>query len=132
MVNIRLRIEFNDIYSTPYYPQSNGIVERFNDTSIPHISKLRHCKNINLNEYLHAIVFAYNSETHKNTVYSPLTLLYGRSLLLPIHMKPSYFSFVKPNDHYQQSKKTSKIYYQSAKNIILQQQVRNQLYYDKH
>ena len=123
MANIKHLIGYNHIYSTPYHPQANGIVERFNATFIPQISKLQDTHSNNWDEYLQAVVFAYNTGIHKTTKYSPYELLYGRSARLPIHIRPSYFSFTKPNDYFEQLRKTLRIYHQATRhNILLQQQ----------
>ena len=66
MTNMQYLIGYNHIYSTPYHPQSNGIVERFNSTFISQISKLQDNEHNNWDEYLQAVVFAYNSGNHKN------------------------------------------------------------------
>ena len=65
MANMRLLIGYNHIYSTPYHPQSNGIVERFNSTFISQISKLQDDELNNRDEYLEAVVFAYTSGSHR-------------------------------------------------------------------
>ena len=132
MTNMRSLIGYNHIYSTPYHPQTNGAVERFNSTFVPQISKLQDSQHNNWDEYLQAVVFAYNSGTHKTTNYSPFELLYGRAPRLPIHPQPSHFSFNKPHDYFEQLRKTLRIYHQSARNNIILQQAKNKVYYDKN
>lgn len=132
MAHMKLLIGYNHIYSTPYHPQSNGIVERFNSTFISQISKLQDEELNNWDEYLQAIVFAYNSGIHKTTKFSPYELVFGRPPRLPIHEKPHHFSLLNPNDYLEQLKKTLKHVHQFARNNILQQQSKNKTYYDKN
>ena len=85
MDNLTRLIGYNHIYTTPYHPQSNGLVERFNATFVPQISKLQDSQDNNWDEYLQGVVFAYNTGIHKTTRYSPYELLYGRAARLSIH-----------------------------------------------
>lgn len=129
MENIKILIGYNHIYSTPYHPQTNGIVERFNATFVPQIAKLQDDQHNNWDEYLQAVVFAYNTGIHKSTQYSPYELLYGRPSRLPINIRPQHFSFARPNDYFEQLKKTLRIYHQAAhQNTILQQENRKKVY----
>ena len=132
MTKMQLLIGYNHIYSTPYHPQSNGIVERFNCTFISQIAKLQNEETNNWDEYLQAVVFAYNSGKHKTTQFSPYELLFARPPKLPIHTKPLHFSFSKPNDYFQHLQKTLKHFHQFARNNVLQQQSKNKRYYDKN
>jgi hypothetical protein len=132
MANIQKLIGYNHIYSTPYHPQSNGMVERFNSTFIPQIAKLQDTQDNNWDEYLQAVVFAYNTGVHKTTQYSPYELLYGRSPRLPIHSRPDHFSFTAPNDYFTQLQKTLNIYHRAAKNNTLHQQHITKQWYDRN
>jgi hypothetical protein len=130
MKNIADLIGYNHIYSTPYHPQTNGVVERFNATFIPQIAKLQDTQDSNWDEYLQAVVFAYNTGIHKTTRYSPYELLYGRLPRLPINTRPQHFPFLKPNDYFEQLKKTLRIYHQAAHHHIMLQQQTNKNIYD--
>lgn len=132
MDNITRLIGYNHIYSSPYHPQSNGLVERFNATFVPQISKLQDTQHNNWDEYLQAVVFAYNTGIHKTTRYSPYELLYGRPARLPIHVRPQHFSFNRPNDYFEQLQKTLRIYHQTAKQYLNTQQQYTKVLYNQN
>ncbi|CAF4195533.1 unnamed protein product [Rotaria sp. Silwood2] len=129
MENLQKLIGYNHVYSTCYHSQTNGVVERFNATFVTQISKLQNAQHNNWNEFLPAVVFAYNTGIHKSTKFSPFELLYGRSARLPIHVPPKHFTFLKPNDYFEQLKKTLQIFHEASRdNILLQQQVTRTFY----
>ena len=56
-------------------------------------------------------------------------MLYGRLPRLPINIRPSNFSFSKPNDYFGQLKKTLRIYQEAARHhIVLQQRINKNMY----
>ena len=94
MTNMRLLIGYNHVFSTPYHPQTNRIVERFNTIFVPQLSELYNSESNDWDEYLETVVFAYNSGIHKTINYSPYELLYNsRHPRLPFDSEPSHFSF---------------------------------------
>lgn len=122
------------------YPQSDKeesmykLIQEFLQAStfIPQISKLQDTQDNNWDEYLQAVTFAYNTGIHKTTQYSPFELLFGRYPRLPINTPPTHFVFTKPNDYFEQLKKTLRIYHQSARYNMIQQQQINKIYYDRN
>ena len=123
---------YHYILTTPYHPQSNGVIERFNASMVVQLSKLQHKHHNNWDDYLDAVVFAYNTSAHKSTGLSPFQLVFGRSPRLPIDSLPSSFCFPRPNDYFGLLQRTLREFHQFAKaNISIHQQYQKQRY-DRH
>ncbi|CAF1426814.1 unnamed protein product [Rotaria sp. Silwood1] len=120
------------IKSTPYHPQTNGAIERFNSTFERQLSKLTN-KHINdWDLHLKSIVFAYNTGQHATTKYSPYQLQFGRQPKLPPDQPTTTYQFSKPNDYFRHLQKTLQLYHQHATNNIIKGQQSYKQYYDRN
>lgn len=72
------RLSINKKFSSPYRPQTNGLVERTNQTLIGIIAKYVHKEGCEWDDCLPVIRFQYNIRPQENIGYSPFELLYGR------------------------------------------------------
>ena len=69
-------------FSSPYHPQTNGMVERFNRTLCESLAKVKGDDDWDL--YIPAVLLAYRTKRHATTGYTPFQLIYGRYATLPI------------------------------------------------
>ena len=68
----------------PYHAQTNGQVERMNQTIIRMIGKLEEDKKACWSEHLPELLLAYNATRSAATGYSPYYLLFGRRPRIPV------------------------------------------------
>ena len=74
------------IISLAYHPQTNGLVERFNQTVQRSLLKMVKENENEWETYLESVLFAYRTSKQASTKYSPFYLLYGREPRLPVDL----------------------------------------------
>ena len=70
--------------TSPYHAQTNGQVERMNQTIIHMIGKLEEDRKARWSEHLPELFMAYNATRSSVTGYSPYYLLFGRRPRIPV------------------------------------------------
>ena len=69
--------------TTPYHPQSDGMIERFNRTILNMLSTVVSDDEYNWDLHLPTLMLAYHTSRHETTGATPFSLVYGREAKLP-------------------------------------------------
>ena len=72
------------LWTMPYHPQTNGLVERSHQMIMQMIGKLGEDKKANWPSHLAEIVHTYNATHSAVTGYSPHYLMFGQKPRLPV------------------------------------------------
>ena len=72
------------IRTSPYHPQTDGLVERFNQTLKAMLRKTATSEGKDWDKLLTYVLFAYREVPQASTGFSPFELLYGRSVRGPL------------------------------------------------
>lgn len=72
--------------TSPYHPQSDGQVERFNRTLLAMLSQWTE-NEAEWDEHLESVMLAYRSAKHSSTGFTPYFLMFGREVRLPIELE---------------------------------------------
>ena len=70
--------------TTPYHPESDGLVERFNRTLLMMLAMFAGVNRDDWDDLLPAVVMAYHSSVHESTGFSPYRLMFGEECTLPM------------------------------------------------
>ena len=70
-------------FTTPYHPQCDGMVERFNRTLATMILTLIEQSKRNWDDLLAYVLYAYRTAVHSSTGETPFYLMFGRDACLP-------------------------------------------------
>ncbi|MCO5576635.1 hypothetical protein L7F22_030450 [Adiantum nelumboides] len=73
-------------HSTPYYPQSNGLVEKANGIIAGIIRKMVESKPKRWDNFLDGAIWAYRTTYRDATQFTPFYLVYGQEALQPIEL----------------------------------------------
>ena len=77
-------LHIRPIRTTPYHPQTDGLVERFNQTLKSMLRKFATQKKKDWDKLIPYVLFAYREVTQRSTRFSPFELLYGREVRGPL------------------------------------------------
>ena len=121
--------------TSPYHAQTNGQVERMNQTIIRMIGNLEEDKKAHWSEHLPEMLAAYNSTRSAVTGYSPYFLLFGRKsrmlvdcLFPTLHYSPRQ---AKMEVSIAAMQKRLKEAFTVARHLTSQEAARQRCYYDR-
>ena len=121
--------------TSPYHAQTNGQVERMNQTIIRMIGKLEEDKKARWSEHLPEMLSAYNGTHSAVTGYSPYFLLFGRKSRMPVDC---LFPTLRDSPHQAKMEvsvtamqKRLKEAFTVARHLASQEAARQRRYYDR-
>ena len=121
--------------TSPYHAQTNGQVERMNQTIIQMIGKLEQDKKARWLEHLPEMLAAYNGTRSAVTGYSPYFLLFGRKSRMPVDC---LFLTLRDSPHQAKMEvsvaamqKRLKEAFTVARHLASQEAARQRRYYDR-
>ena len=118
--------------TTPYRPQSDGLVERNQRTIQAMLSKFVASSQRDWDNYLPILTLAYNASVQESTGFSPSMMMFGRDVTLPVDL-----ALGKPEQNTQESKtsfalelenKLEKVHDLARKNLTIASNSQKRLY----
>ena len=80
--NFCQELKIKNLYSTPRYPQSNGLAEASNKTLLTGLKKRLDLAKGKCVDELPGVLWAYRTTTRKPTGISPFTIMYGMEAII--------------------------------------------------
>ena len=120
--------------TTPYHPQSDGLVERFNRTLLNMLSIIATEKEDGWDLQLPTAMLAYRTSIHETTKATPFSLMFGREARLPVDVvygSPPDETFESPSEFALKLRDRLADAYKLVRNNTDVEQKRQKLLYDR-
>ena len=75
--NVNAIMNIKKLNTTAYHPQTNGKVERFNNTLVKMLVQYVSAKGTDWDEFIPSCLYSYNTSRHELNGFSPYYMLYG-------------------------------------------------------
>ena len=79
-------LRVNKTRTTPYHPQSDGLIERFNRTLLSMLSTSVEDSPFEWEDHVQKVCMAYNTSVQSTTEFTPFFLMFGREARLPVDL----------------------------------------------
>ena len=79
-------LQINKNRTTPYHPQSDGLMERFNCTLLSMLATTIVDYPWDWEDNIHQLCYAYYTSIHSSTGYAPFFLMFGCQARLPVDL----------------------------------------------
>ncbi len=121
--------------TTPYHPQSDGMIERFNRTVVQMLSIFVNDHRNDWDDHLPYVMMAYRASAHESTKCSPNLLMLGREIFLPIDIMagipPHTLEYECPVQYVQWVHDAMESAYELAREQLSASAQRQKSYYDQ-
>ena len=77
-------LQIRKTQTTPYHPQCDGLVERFNRTLLSMLATCAEGHPFDWEQQLQKVCMAYNTSVQSSTGFTPFYLMFGRQARLPV------------------------------------------------
>ena len=119
--------------TSPYHPQTDGLVERFNGTLLNMLSSYTNTNQSDWDIHIPSCLFAYRTAVHPATGESPFFLMFGRDTYLPIdHLIITQVTHLQDDPNYKDviTEQITQAWRIARQNILYSQESYKD-YYDK-
>ena len=120
--------------TTPYHPQSDGMVERFNKTLATMLSAYVNEHHSDWDSYLPYVMMAYRASVHETTGFTPNYLMLGREVSTPLDIMyemPNAVKYIPRNKWAWQLKERMEEAHKYVRENIKTAMVRQKKYHDQ-
>ena len=132
MEELLKQIGTTHLYATPYHPETNGQIERYNSTMDAKIAALSNERKTDWDDQLPLVTFNYNSNIHATTKHVPFEMMYGRSPTLPFDLQDGNVSLTYDAMHTKRLEQYLSTMTSQAKQNITKSQHQYKQRYDKN